>query len=335
MKKLLVIIMAVMLCCGSAVAFTGCASYDYVIGINNFAEFDALKKAEKGFTDTVQEWMDEKGHTVKFDSNNAITDTNNASTIATTLTGKRQMDMILAIATPSATPSVKLCEQKKIPLLYTAVTDPVSALLTESDYVTGTSDNAPNLISSQIELLFKLKPAAKKIGILYCSGETNSVAQADEAITAIKAKNNSFVEKTADAGDYWYKKYTAADQNAVSTVATQMANEVDVVYIPTDNLMADNMGTVANILKQKNINFVVGEGGMVGDGGLASVGVDYYNLGVQTGEMAIKILEGAAVKDVAWEQYSKPLEFFINETTAKAIGMSADDIAAIKSDYAA
>ena len=198
--------------------------------------------------------------------------------------------------------------------LQTAVTDPAESGLVESNdapggNVTGTSDMTP--VKEQIDLLKKLIPDAKTVGVLYCSAESNSVLQADMAKEACKAAG-------LEAADY-----TVSSSNEIQTVVESMIGKVDVIYAPTDNMIAAGMATVAMIANENKIPIICGEEGMVKEGGLATYGINYYELGYKTGEMAAKILtEGADPASMPIEYLStEECSLLINKETADTLGI--------------
>lgn len=321
MKKIYIVVMAVVMMAMCSTLFVGCKSYDYKIGINQFASAPALDLANKGFKDTLNEWAQKEGKSIKFFDSNASGEFSNATTIAQSFASRKDLNLVYAIATPSATPTAS---KVTVPVVYTAVTDPKTADLEGKDNVTGTADSTPTLIEEQLKLLMRIKPNTKKVAMLYCSGESNSEAQVKRA-KAYLTKNHSDVET---------KDFTAAKVDEINAVTNSIVmGKYDMVFIPTDNLMASNMGIVARILKEAKIPSVAGEAGMVNDGAFATIGVDYYKLGQQSAEMAIKILTGTSPKDIPWDYFTKELEIVFNDDTAISCGYNADQIAAIKAQY--
>ena len=290
---------------------------DITVGILQVGDHDALNKSRQGFIDTLNKWAKSKNKTVKFDAKNALGDGANESTYARTLVASKP-DLLLGIATSSAN---KLANNTtKIPVLFTAVTDPVSAGFSTRSNVTGTSDMNP--VEAQISLIKTIIPDCKKIGFFYNINEVNSQTQ------VIMAK------RVCDSLGISYPKddYVVDVASNISTVAASI-NGVDAVYIPTDNLLAANMSNVQRkLINEKKIPVIVGEAGMCDVGGLATVSIDYYQLGVQTAEMAIKILEGKKPADIPFENYQKETAVLVNEENARTIfGNDADaKIAAIR-----
>lgn len=285
----------------------------YTIGVSQFATHDALDAAYKGFVDGLAEKGYKEGENVTFKLQNAQGEQSNCVTIASTLVNSKP-DLILAIATPSAEALAN--ETKDIPILVTAVTDPASSGLVESNEapggnVTGTSDLNP--IKEQLDLLMELAPNTKKLGFLYSSSEPNSEYQIDIADNFAKDLNL----KT--------ERYTISALNDIEQVIQSAVGKIDALYIPTDNTLASGMATVAMVANANKIPVICGEAGMVNNGGLATYGLNYYNLGKQTADMAIKILEGKAKPADMPIEYLKKIELVINEATADELGITIPD----------
>jgi putative ABC transport system substrate-binding protein len=282
------------------------------IGVNQLVEHAALDASYQGFVDALAEAGYVDGEKIKIDYQNAQGDQANVNTIATKLVNDSN-DLILAIATPASQAVANAT--KDIPILFTAVTDPVEAGLV-ADYnapggnVTGTSDLTP--VKEQMELLTKLIPGAKKIAVLYSSSEVNSKIQADMAVEAAAAYGIEVIEATV------------SNTNEIQQVVESLVGKVDAIYAPTDNMIASAMPTVAMVANSNSIPVICGEGGMVEAGGLATYGIDYYELGRLTGKQAVKIIEGTA--DAA----AMPIEYLsaeectltINEEVAEQLGIT-------------
>ena len=306
MKKLVCILLSVMLI--ASLCACGAKEDDTLkIGIIQLTEHQALDAAREGFVDK----LNEAGIEVEIDVQNAQGEQTVCATIAGTMVNDG-VDLILAIATPAAQAAAQATAD--IPILVTAVTDPASAGLVNSNEnpgtnVSGTSDMNP--IEAQVDLLLKFAPEAKTIGLLYCSSEDNSILQADIAKKALEAKGIAV------------EIFTAADSSEVQAVTQSMIGKVDGVYIPTDNLMADSMAAIGMILTPAKIPVVAGESNMTMAGGLATYGIDYYALGQKTAEMAIEILvNGADVSTMPIQYYDEEsLSLTINEETLNQLGI--------------
>ncbi len=232
---------------------------------------------------------------------------------------KEKADLLLGIATPSAQSLAN--ETQDIPIVITAVTDPVAAKLAKSlkkpgTNVTGTTDMVP--IDKQIELLLSIVKDAKTIGIMYNSGEANSKIQADLAEKALKKANVKV------------KVLTANTTNDVQQVTTSLAKDVDGIYIPTDNTFASAAAVIGEVAKQTKTPIVAGSVEQVETGGLATYGIDYKELGKQTGLMAAKILDGKEKPATTAIESAKNLKLVVNEDMAKALGIDPASIVAPK-----
>lgn len=309
-KKMTAVLLAAVL---AGTAFTGCAKKDdvFYIGVNQLVEHAALDASYQGFVDALAEAGYVDGEKIKIDFQNAQGDQSNANTIATKLVNDDN-DLILAIGTPAAQAVANAT--KDIPILITAVTDPQGASLVASNEapggnVTGTSDLTP--VKKQFELLNRLLPDAKEVAVLYSSSEINSKIQAELAVEAAKDYGISIQE------------VTVSSTNEIQQAVESLIEKVDVIYVPTDNMMAKAMPTIATVANSNGIPTIVGEVGMVDAGGLATYGLDYYELGKMTGRQAVKIIEGKA------EPADMPIEYIeedkttlsINQETAKQLGI--------------
>lgn len=320
MKKLLSLVLALTLSLLTLTAI-GCGGNDentIRIGILQVATHTALDDARKGFEDTLNAWASENGKTIVFDRQNANGDANNELSLAESLVVSKP-NLILGIATSSARALANATD--KIPVLFTAVTDPEGENLIR-DNVSGTSDLNP--VAEQIALMKEINAGCKKIAFLYNSSENNSVLQFNLAKQTCTELQIEIVGKTASQ---------ASD---IQTVVESIGSDFDAVYIPTDNLMASNISMICSILHAKGIPTIAGESGMCEDGeAVATLGIDYYKLGVQTAKMAIKVLSGESeIKNVDFEFYGEESSFFINEENALSAGMSQASIDALKSAHA-
>ena len=310
MAKIMVCAAASALIVGTAFAAKKAKSSVVKIGIVQLVEHPALDKNYQGFVDGLKEAGYIDGQNIKIDYQNAQGEQANCVTIAQKFVNDRD-NLIFAIATPAAQAVANLT--KKIPILVSSVTDPASARLVKSNEkpntnVTGTSDLTP--CAAQIDLIKKLVPNAKTVGIMYCSSEQNSVFQAKLAEAQCKKVGLE------------YKEATVSNSNEIQQVTQSLVGKVDVIYIPTDNMLAAGMATVSKVATDNKIPTIVGEDGMVQSGGLATYGIDYYELGKQTAKMAVDVLQGKkAPKDMPI-QYLKKCEFSYNKDTLAKLGMT-------------
>jgi putative ABC transport system substrate-binding protein len=204
----------------------------------------------------------------------------------------------------------------EIPIVATAVTDYVAAKLVDSNEapggnVTGTSDMNP--VADQIDLAVELEPEAKTVGFIYNSSEDNSIVQIDLAKQTVEEKGLKWTESTVTG------------VNDVQQAMTSLVKKADVIYIPTDNTLASSMAIAAEVANKAGIPVICGESNMVNEGGLATLGIDYYELGKQTAAMAIKVIEGADPATTPIEFASGPMEVTINQTTVDELGLTVPD----------
>ena len=259
----------------------------YKVGILQLMTHGSLDEAREGMKDYLASKGYVEGENVEYVYQNPEGDQSNLSTMADSLINDK-CDVIVAIATSPA--QVLMQTNVDTPIVGTAITDYVGSGLVESDehpggYVTGVSDYFSS--DKQVELIQELVSGVKKVGVLYTSSETNSEIQANEMVSALESTGIEAVVKTTP------------DKNSTSETITALANEdVEAIYIPTDNNLAASMGSVLQSVEEYGLPVVVGATAMVTDGGLANVGVDYYNIGQLTGELVVKILEGANPGDL-------------------------------------
>lgn len=289
---------------------SGTAEKVFKIGILQYVEHPALDAARDGFIQALKDNGYEDGKNITLDVQNAQADAANLKTISQRFVNNNE-DLILAIATPAAQSLAS--ETTTIPVLGTAITDYVSAKLVNSNdapggNITGTTDMNP--IKEQIDLMVKLVPTVKTVGLLYTSSEDNSVTQAKLVKEACEKLGLAVVEATV------------TNSNDVQQVTQSLVGKVNAIYIPTDNVFASAMPIVAQITTANKIPTICGESNMVLGGGFATLGIDYNKLGYQTGEMAVKVLKGEAKPaDMAIESQSD-YAFTINGEVAEAIGIT-------------
>ena len=256
------------------------ADKTYTIGICQLVQHNALDAATKGFKDALTEKLGDK---VKFDEQNAAGDSATCATICNQFVSSN-VDLIMANATPAL--QAATAATNSIPILGTSVTDYGTALSiadwkgTTGTNVTGTADLAP--LDKQAEMIKTLFPDAKNVGILYCSAEPNSKYQSTE-----------ITKYLTDAG-YTCKEFTFADSNDVAAVTKTACDESDVIYIPTDNTAASCAESINNVAEPAKVPIVAGEVGICSGCGVATLSIDYYDLGVVTGNMAYEVLVNGA-----------------------------------------
>ena len=279
------------------------------IGISQFITHQSLDATREGFVDELAKQGYIEGKNIEIDLQNAQGEQRNLKTISQQLA--ESSDVVLAIATPSAQSLANTTQTT--PVIFSAVTDPVSAKLVESrehpgGNVTGTSDQSSDAISTQINLIKKVLTKAKTIGILYTQSEPNSVVQKDEAKRLLEEKGFTVVEKTI------------LDSNNVKAAAESLMAEVDMVFVPTDNIISSTMETVKQVSIKHKVPVFGGSTEMIAVGGLYNYGTNYEELGRQTARMLIRVLKGENPENIAVE-LPKKLELHTNQEMADALGI--------------
>mgnify|MGYP001523240446 CR=1 FL=1 len=283
----------------------------YTVGICQLVQHVALDAATQGFKDALTEALGDKVQLVEQNAANDI------PTCATIVNGfvSDGVDLILANATPALQAAVAATDS--IPILGTAVTEYGVALDikdfngTVGGNVSGTSDLAP--LDQQAAMILELFPDAKKVGILYCSAEPNSVYQSD----VVKAE----LEKSGVT----VSVYTFADSNDVAAVTATACDENDVLYIPTDNTAASCTEAINNVAEPAGVPIIAGEEGICAGCGVATLSINYYDLGVTTGKMAAKILTGEAnISEMPIEYFPDPVKKY-NPAICEALGITVPE----------
>ena len=276
----------------------------YKIGITQIATHPSLDLVKQGF----KKAFEEDGIKANFDEKNAEGTIANATLIANGYKTDKK-DLVLGIGTPSAQALVNTITD--IPVLFSAVTDPESAKLLNKN-VTGTSDRLDN-IGEQLDLLLKLKPEVKKIAVLYNPSEQNSVVQVKEIEAKAKEKNLEVMLQGVSS----LAELSQATKNALI--------ETDALYLPTDNLVVSGIKLITSEAKSAKKPVISSENSSVEAGALFTMGLDYFELGKRTGEMAIEILKGKPAEQIPYE-LSKKMTLYVNETTATELGLDLKKI---------
>lgn len=284
MKKLIALICATLMLISLAACSAPATNADdgkFVIGICQIEPHAALDAASKGFMDTLTQALGEDK--VEFLNQNAAGDTNTLNTIINDYVSK-DVDLILANATPVLQVAHNATED--IPILGTSVTEYGVALKIDNfdglvgGNISGTSDLAP--LDKQADMILEWFPDAKKVGLLYCATEANSVYQ----VETVKA----YLENKGLSCEF----YSFADSSDLPAVTEKAASECEVIYVPTDNTVAKSTGIVDGICRAKKVPIIAGDEGTCAGCGVATLCISYYDLGVTTGNMAAKILKGEA-----------------------------------------
>ena len=313
MKKLLTLILALamalsLLACGSSDKKDDSGEKTYTVGVVQLVQHEALDAATKGFTDALKEALGDKVNVVV---KNASGDSNTCGTIVNGFLADN-VDLIMANATPALQAAASATST--VPILGTSVTDYATALEiadwtgTVGGNISGTSDLAP--LDQQVAMLQELFPNAKKVGMLFCSSEPNSKYQVDEVT---KLLSNAGITCT---------EFSFTDSNDVSSVTQSACHSSDAIFIPTDNTAASNTEAIANVVLASNTPVIAGESGLCKGCGVATLSIDYYELGKITGQMATKILTGEADVSTMPIQFAPSVTKQANMANCQKLGIT-------------
>lgn len=286
-------------------------SQTYTVGIIQQVQHEALDAATQGFQDALTELL---GDSVTIDPQNASGDTANCTTIANNFVSQG-VDLIMANGTTAL--QAAATGTSTIPILGTSITEYGVALGidgftgTTGYNVSGTSDLAP--LDQQAEMLHTWFPDAQTVGLLYCSAEPNSQYQVDT------------VQAELEKLGYTCTQYAFSDTNDMASVTQNAADNSDVIYVPTDNTCANNAGVIDNICRPAGVPIIAGEEGICGGCGVATLSISYYDLGVTTGEMAVKILTGEADISEMPIEYAPQFTKKYNEAICADLGLTVPE----------
>ncbi len=307
MKKILALILSVVMLVSLA-ACGGTTDDTIRVGVVQQVQHEALDAATQGFVDTLKA---EFGDKIVIDVQNASGEATNCTTIVNGFVSSN-VDLIMA----NATAALQAAREGTgtIPVLGTSITDYASALKIENwtgtvgGNVSGTTDLAP--LDQQAAMFTELFPNAKNVGMLYCSAEANSQYQVNEMTALLKGLG------------YTVTPYAFTDTTNVASVAQAACDASDVIYIPTDNTAANNTEAIANVVLPAKVPVIAGESGICKGCGVATLSIDYYDLGVATGKMAVKILKGEAnISEMAVEPAAEATKMY-NKANCEALGLT-------------
>ena len=301
--------------CSGSSDTSGSGEDSYTIGISQFAEHGSLDNCREGFLKGLDNEGIVEGENLTVEYQNAAADMGTASQISDAFVSDK-VDLICAIATPTAQSAYNAAMDTDIPVVYTAVTDPVAAELADEDgnpvgNVTGTSDELP--IKEQLEMIRQMLPEAETVGIMYTTSEANSIS----ALETYKEL----------AGDYGFEIVESGISSTadISLAADDLISKVDCITNLTDNTVVASLPTILEKANEKGIPVFGSEIEQVRIGCLAAEGLDYVALGEQTGEMAAKILKGEAqASDMAYETITEP-GFYVNTKVAENLGVAVPE----------
>lgn len=283
----------------------------YKIGIQQFAEHGSLDNCREGFLEGLEEEGIKEGDNLTVEVKNAMADTATNAQIADSFVSDN-MDLICAIATPSAQSAYNAAMDKDIPVVYTAVTDPVAAELADKDgnpvgNVTGTSDTLP--VEEQLKMIREMMPDAKTIGILYTTSEANSVS----AIATY--------ESLVDKYGFTLETKGISQTSEIALATDDLLTKVDCITNLTDNTVVASLPTILEKANEKGIPVFGSEIEQVKIGCLAAEGIDYIQLGKQTGKITAQILKGEKkASEIPYEIISEP-GFYVNTKVAENLGI--------------
>lgn len=285
------------------------------IGITQIVEYVALDQNREGFLKGLEESGYKDGENMKIDYQNAQGDIAVAQTIAKKFSSEKK-DLIFAIGTPAAQGAFNTT--KKIPIIISSVTDPVKAELVKSmekpeTNVSGTSDHLA--VEKQVDLIKKLAPKAKRIGFIYNTSEVNSEVQLNE------------LKKVAK--DYEIIPAGVTSTNDVNSSIVSLVKNIDVLYVPTDQLIVSSMPIIAKNTLEAKVPIIAAEKGSVEAGALATVGINYYKLGYETGKMAAAVLKGEDISKMPIKT-SDETEIYINEDSLKKLNIEKPSMENVK-----
>lgn len=325
MKKIAALILALLLC---AAVFTGCgdsgsstssngssagstasqSGEKKKIGIVQISDHASLNTIRDATIEQLEKLGYKDGETAQIEALSAQGEAANVTTILNNFVSGGK-DIVIAITTPVASAALNIANE--VPVVFSAVSDPVAAKLTTSlekpdKNVTGTSDAVP--VDRILDMALELTPNIKTLGLLYNNGEASSVAN----ITAAKEYCDKKGLKYVEAG--------VTTSTEVQQAAQSLVTKCDAIFTPTDNTVADAMTVLAQITKDAKIPCYVGADSMVNDGGFATIGIKYEDLGIETANMADKVLKGTPVSDIPIKVFDD-LSTYVNTDTAKAIGV--------------
>lgn len=285
----------------------------YKIGLIQYMEHASLDTIREAFMSRLEEWGYDESK-VEIDYQNAGGEAANINTICQKFVGDK-VDMIVAIATPAAQVAVSATQDTDIKVLFAAVNDPVADLGIKNPEspegnVTGTSDRIP--VTSTVDLAIQVDSELKTLGLLYNSGESNSVAAAQSAKAYCEENGIEVVEGTV------------SNSSEIQQVATDLCTKVDAIFTSTDNSIATSIAVVTEATRSAKVPWYVGADSMVQDGALAAIGIDYIELGNKNADMAAEIIAGKEISEIPvffFEEY----QTYVNQTTLEAVGVTLPD----------
>ncbi|SMC27167.1 putative ABC transport system substrate-binding protein [Desulfacinum hydrothermale DSM 13146] len=289
------------------------------IGISQIVEHPALDAARQGFIDALAKHGYVEGKNVTYDIQIAQGNMATANSIGKALVGKK-VDLIHSIATPTSQACVNAT--KDIPIIISSVTDPVGAGLVESlerpgGNVTGTTDRSP--VDRQVDLILEIVPGLKKLGFIYNSGEDNSISSLNQLKEECAKRGIQVVEATV------------SNSSGVFMAAKSLVGRVDAIHIPTDNTVVSAFESVVKVCEDNRIPLFAADIDSVPRGAIAALAIDYYRLGWQSGEMAVRVLQGADPATMPVETL-KDMKLYVNTQAAQRMGVTIPEAVVKRAD---
>ncbi|WP_147821408.1 ABC transporter substrate-binding protein [Salidesulfovibrio onnuriiensis] len=312
MKKLFAVaVLALCLFAATAMA----ADKTYTISVNQIVEHPSLDAMRFGFMDRLKELGLQAEYNVHIAQGNMATNTQ----IASQIVGEKP-DLVLAITTPSAQSVVQKIKDR--PIVFTGVTDPVSAGIVKSleapgGNVTGMTDMSP--MDKHFELIREIVPGIKSIGVIYNAGEPNSVVLID------------LLKKFANAEGVNVEEATIANSSGVYQAAKSLVGRCEAVYIPLDNTVVSALESAIKVCRQNHLPLISGDTDSVARGTIAALAVDYRDMGVQTADMAARVLQGADTATMPVESI-KRLRLHVNLKAAESMGVTIPEAVVSRAD---
>ncbi len=286
----------------------------YKVGVTQISDHPSLDNCRKGFIEGLKETGFEEGKNLEIEFVSAQDDMSKNTQIAQNFANSGK-DLVCGIATPSAQALYAACLDKNIPVIFNAVSDPVAANLAKSKTealpgISGVSDQLP--VEAQLQLIRKILPDAKKIGILYSTGEANSIS----TLEVYKELAPQYGFEIVDKG--------ISKKSDIPAVADVVLNEVDCISNMTDNTVVSSLAIILDKANEKKIPVFGSEEEQVTNGCLASAGLDYVQLGIQAGKMAGEVLKGADVSTLPYETLTES-SIKVNEEVAQQLEITIPD----------
>ncbi len=282
------------------------------VAVSQIVEHPALDAARQGIQDELTENGYVVGKNLKWSYESAQGSPSTAAQIAKKFAGEKP-DLVIGISTPSA--QTLAASARGIPLIFSAVTDPLAAKLVTNlekpgGLITGTSDALP--IEKHLDLIQELVPTIKRLGVMFNPGEANSVSSVNQLRSAAEKRGWEIVEGGA------------AKTSEVLAAARSLVGKVDAIYVPTDNTVVSAFESVVRVGQQAKLPVIAGDTSSVDRGAIAAIGFNYYDVGRQTGRMAVRVLKGEKPGDIAVETVQKT-ELYLNKGSAVKMGVTFSD----------